>query len=330
MHKNIAKSVQEKKRQQCASLLKHKVPQKKIQKSVKISRSTVYRTKKSMQTRRTSRRKKGSGRRNQLLKVHKISIYRLLKSNPFLSCQDIKTTLRLRFSIECIRLYLRGAGFTRRKPYSNFLLTEDHIQGRLIWARRMQGFIFSPEIIFTDASSIWLFDNNHQGWFHRDAKNEMSIDKHSGKVHVWGAVSMMYGKLVLVTFRQNLDSELLYRILLEDLIPEANHYYPNGWFLQMDNDSKNTSGVIQKLVREKVPNNINWPSRSPDMNPIENVWKLLKQRVRKRLPQTIDELEDMIHEEWNRISDNDIIHICESFPDRVDKCIAAQGNRIKY
>lgn len=158
----------------------------------------------------------------------------------------------------------------------------------------------------------------------------MSIDKHSGKVHVWGAVSMMYGKLVLVTFRQNLDSELLYRILLEDLIPEANHYYPNGWFLQMDNDSKNTSGVIQKLVREKVPNNINWPSRSPDMNPIENVWKLLKQRVRKRLPQTIDELEDMIHEEWNRISDNDIIHICESFPDRVDKCIAAQGNRIKY
>ena len=113
--------------------------------------------------------------------------------------------------------------------------------------------MFGPEIIFTDSSSVWLFDNNHQGWFHKDSKNEMSIDNHSDKIHVWGAVSMTYSKITLVTFRQNLDSNLLLTILQEDLLPEANYYFPNGWVLQMDNDSKNTSKLIQNFVLDNVP-----------------------------------------------------------------------------
>ena len=158
----------------------------------------------------------------------------------------------------------------------------------------------------------------------------MSFDRHSGKVHIWAAVSMMYGKVTMATFRDNLDSDLLLRILQEDLLPEANYFYPDGWFLQMDNDSKNTSNIIQKFVKNSVLDEIRWPSRSPDLNPIENVWKLLKQRVRKRLPRTLDELEDIIHEEWNTLSDNVVINICESFPRRVEQCIDMHGNRIRY
>ena len=46
--------------------------------------------------------------------------------------------------------------------------------------------------------------------------------------------------------------------------------------------------------------------------------------------QTLDELEDIIHEEWNTISDNVVINICESFPRRVEQCIDMHGNRIRY
>ena len=77
----------------------------------------------------------------------------------------------------------------------------------------------------------------------------MSVDRHSGKVHIWTAVSMMYGKVTMATFRDNLDSDLLLRILQEDLLPEANYLYPDGWFLQMDNDSKNNSNTTQKFVK---------------------------------------------------------------------------------
>ena len=49
----------------------------------------------------------------------------------------------------------------------------------------------------------------------------------------------------------------------------------------MDNDSKNTSKLIQNFVYDYMSNFIGWPSRVPDLNPIENVWKLLKQKVGK-------------------------------------------------
>ena len=70
-----------------------------------------------------------------------------------------------------------------------------------------------------------------------------------------------------------------------------------------------------------MPNEINWPSKSLDLNPIENIWKLLKQRVRKRLPQTLDKFEDIFHEEWNNLSNNIVINIYESFPRRIEQCI---------
>jgi len=126
MHKTL-KSAQEKKRQECVSLLRNKVSRKKITKRVKVSRSTVYRAKIRIQTKKSTRRKKGSGRPKQLLRTHKLAIRRLLRTNPLLSCEDIRIRLNLTVSTECIRLYLIESGFTRRKPYSNFFLTDHHV-----------------------------------------------------------------------------------------------------------------------------------------------------------------------------------------------------------
>jgi len=330
MVKNITKSIQKKKRQECSLLLRSKVPPLKIQKRLKISMKTINRVKNSLAKKRSVKKKKRSKGNSKLLKTHKLAINQLIKKNPFLSCVDIKNRLSLPVTPECVRLYLLGAGFTRKKLYPQFALNSDHIQARFIGAQKMKDFIFAPEIVFTDTSSIWLFDNNHQGWFHSNENNSLSVDKHSGKIHIWGAISMLYGKIAMCTFRSNLDSKLLLDILKEDLLPAAGYCYPEGWFLQMDNDSKNTSILIQNFVYNYVPNFIDWPSRAPDLNPIENVWKLLKQKVRKRLPSTLDELENVIHEEWANLHDDTIIEICESFPDRIEQCLEKQGGRLNY
>ena len=74
------------------------------------------------------------------------------------------------------------------------------------------------------------------------------------------------------------------------------------------------------------------PPQSPDMNPIEHVWKQLKVLVNKRpiRPQNVDLLWVALQEEWLKI-DNDFINsLIDSMPHRVQALYSAHGGSTKY
>ena len=50
----------------------------------------------------------------------------------------------------------------------------------------------------------------------------------------------------------------------------------------MDNDSKHTSKVVAKWLKDNKVKKLEWPSQSADLNPIENVWSELKKCVRAK------------------------------------------------
>uniref|UniRef100_A0AAZ3NPU9 Tc1-like transposase DDE domain-containing protein n=1 Tax=Oncorhynchus tshawytscha TaxID=74940 RepID=A0AAZ3NPU9_ONCTS len=72
------------------------------------------------------------------------------------------------------------------------------------------------------------------------------------------------------------------------------------WVFQMDNDPKHTSKVVTKFKDNKVKV-WEWPSQSPDLNPIENVWAELKKHVRARRPTNLTQLHQLCQEEWAKI-----------------------------
>ncbi|GFW39276.1 transposable element Tcb1 transposase [Trichonephila clavipes] len=65
-----------------------------------------------------------------------------------------------------------------------------------------------------------------------------------------------------------------------------------------------------------------WPSRSPNLPPIEHIWDNLGRRVEH--PTSFNELEARLQEILNEISQDIIQNLCASVPDRIASCIRAR------
>ena len=75
---------------------------------------------------------------------------------------------------------------------------------------------------------------------------------------------------------------------------------------------------------------LDWPSNSPDLNPIENVWSILKMKIAKHRTNSTGEFEKCIINEWNNILFITISNIIKSMPVRIMKVIANNGDLINY
>ncbi|KUJ16859.1 uncharacterized protein LY89DRAFT_558927, partial [Mollisia scopiformis] len=80
---------------------------------------------------------------------------------------------------------------------------------------------------------------------------------------------------------------------------------------------------------------INWPPTSPDLNPIENVWRVLKQLLRKRRPHgnwTLEELKDAVTDIWdNEISAEEHFNkYIDSMPERLEKVRFRKGGQTHW
>ena len=77
---------------------------------------------------------------------------------------------------------------------------------------------------------------------------------------------------------------------------------------------------------------MDWPARSPDLNPIEHIWDIMSRSIHQLhvAPQTVQELADALVQVWEEIPQETIRHLIRSMPGRCREVIQARGGHTHY
>ncbi|KAI6653882.1 hypothetical protein LOD99_3058 [Oopsacas minuta] len=131
----------------------------------------------------------------------------------------------------------------------------------------------------------------------RGERPTLNNPRHTPKVYIWGGISAR-GAIPVKVFKHNFNSEHYCNVLNEVLFQTADTLCADGWKLQEDNSSIHTSKFSYAFKETHRVRRIDWPPNSPDLNPIENLWSVLKHRIMVNAPKTIEEVESMIYSQW--------------------------------
>jgi len=173
-------------------------------------------------------------------------------------------------------------------------------------------------VIFSDEASFWAKSSIRRVWATQANRLIERTVKHPVKVHVWGCFSKQ-GFGTLHIFTQNLDAAKMVQIYERVLLPSAQRWFTKkneNWLLQEDNDPKHRSRLCTAWKQENGVDVLDWPSQSPDANPIENVWALIKFKLRGKKIWTVKQLIRQIRFVWRSLSEDYAVKLVESMPRR--------------
>lgn len=103
-----------------------------------------------------------------------------------------------------------------------------------------------------------------------------------------------------------------------------------SWIFQQDNDPKHKSRLVQDWLAQEGIQQLEWPPQSPDLNPIENLWSILDYRCKKRKCSNETELIECLESSWNEVTEDTLLNLVNSMPNRCQTVIDNKGFMTKY
>ncbi|GFX83337.1 transposable element Tcb2 transposase [Trichonephila clavipes] len=194
-------------------------------------------------------------------------------------------------------------------------------------------------VLFSDESRFSVHPDNRGIfiWRDRGSRNNPAFVHESvrfggGGVLEYGGISID-GLTDLYIIRDGPLTSRRYRDeILRPIVVPYTAAIGDDFILMDDNYRPHRANLVEGFLFEEGIVRMEWSACSPDMNPIEHVWDALGRRVagRQPHPQTLQELERALLEEWDRMPQLVINSLIDSMLQRCSTLLAIRGNHTSY
>ena len=190
-------------------------------------------------------------------------------------------------------------------------------------------------VVFSDEKKFNL--DGPDGWqfyWHELRREEQSFftrQNGGGGIMIWAAFSY-HGKSELRFISTTQKSGDYIYTLSEYMLPFAHLHYGLDFQFQQDNAPIHTSRETKSWLEEQGVTMLEWPSMSPDLNPIENLWGILARRVyaNGRQYHSLEDLKKAIIKCWSEIDQNTLKSLVRSMPERCREVLEKKGGKTRF
>lgn len=231
-----------------------------------------------------------------------------LTENPFLTAVGFAREFGV--GANAISAIIRRHGLKCQIAAHRLRLNEEHRINRIAFCQtvleqwdedKLQSNVFSDEKCFcTDVSwraNVYRPENSRH-----DPKYMQVVDQ-SGRItnNYWGAIGYDGPVTPLVRIDGRFNSNGYMRLLRTHVVPMMNRFEDDGSpriFMQ-DNSPIHKSAAVMAFFSRQRFELLDWPAKSPDLNPIENVWSRMEVGWPQIYPRTAENLHAVVQERWD-------------------------------
>ena len=194
-------------------------------------------------------------------------------------------------------------------------------------------------MIFSDEAPFRIFGTSGKSQIQRRNGERYHMScivptvKHPDTTHVWGCFSVKgTGSLCILPKNTAMNAKWYREVLQNHLLPTIEQRFgEDPMVFQHDGASYHNAKATKEWIQDKGINILTpWPGNSPDLNPIENLWSILKNRVDKQKPTNSGALQTLLKEEWGKVTEELSKKLVCSMPKRIADILKAKGAYCKY